>query len=158
MSSSEPKQLDLTAPKKDPTLESIRIVEQMIADITNAVAITFMSPLRDRGETFADAIRIAKYAFDSFVASPNSQNEEDWVDFFVKYAKNRDYGFSEKNLLSLRQRLEAIQKKRKIVHLFKVREQFESLLAENARGKVTLPKQTIEKVRELLFDLTLNHR
>jgi len=153
----EPKQLELLDPKRDPTMESVLGAEQMINDILNAVAITFMTPLRERGEGFYDAKRIAKKLFGSFINTPNSHAKEKWIDFFVSQAKARGFNLSEKTLASLGGRLKAIQRKREISYLFRVRAQFKFLLAENSKGRVTLSKKTVEKIRELLYDLTFRH-
>lgn len=147
-------QLELYSPKAKSVMEPVLCAEQTLYLLINMVAVCCVSQVKIGGGTFAEARKIAKESFAAFVADRKYQAHEGWSDFFVRYIQSRNLGVSEKNLKKLKERLENLDRKQNISELFEVRKQCQDLLATKSEE---LSGKSIEKIRELLYDLTFPH-
>ena len=139
-------------PNQNPTKESVLDAGNLRDSIIDAVGKTFMGPMEKTGETHKDRIKIATELFDLFLSTHQRQTEQECIDFFVRRVKTRNYKFEDGDLDGLKVRLQAILKYRKIALLYGVRNQCDTLLADYKRGNLKLPKDELEKVREIRID------
>jgi hypothetical protein len=153
----EPGRSNPEVAERDPVLESISRIEKMMKAIVLEVSITLIRSFTIKGQTFADAQRIATEIFKAFVASPCGQTKEGWVDFFVKEVEANEVEVSSGTMERLRVKLLRIQEKHDLALLFNMMGRFETLKADDEKGKERLPRETRERILLLLYDLGHSH-
>lgn len=147
-------QLDLRDPKTKSLMEPILSAGSAIQVLVNHVAICCVHQIKSKGGTFADAKKVGRDAFAAYIAEYQNQTNEKWPDFFVDYVKSQNLGISDESLKKLKGKMEAFAIKRKISELIDVRKLCQTLLSNK---RTELSKESIEKVRELLYDLSYRH-
>ncbi len=140
--------------EKDPIRESVLGADKILNTIKNMVASVCMEAVKKEGGNFRDARKIADEAFKRFLLNDKYHTNEDWASFFVEYLGNRNIGVSDEALTSLGIRLEAFGSRENMSSLVYVRAQCEKLLKTQ---KDKLSKGMLEKLRQILFDLTPTH-
>ena len=150
----EQDQLDLKDPKAKSHVDYVLNARTAINTLVNYVAICCVHKIKDKGGTFTDAKKMGRDAFAAYIIEFQNRANEKWPDFFVNYVKNQNLGVSDESLEKLKEKMEVFSQRQKLSELIDVRKQCRTLLSNKKNG---LPKESIEKIQELLYDLSFPH-